>query len=75
MRATRTSKMSLKIHLRIDEIEILCWRGFKVEGGEKVARKLLRVGERRVFFPGFGSDVLLNVTNTPRRRGKELKEH
>lgn len=67
--------MSLKIHLRIDEIEILCWRGFKVEGGGEVARKLLRIGERRVFFPGFGGDASFDVTNTPRRTGKELKEH
>lgn len=67
--------MSLKIHLRIDEIEILCWRGFKVEGGEKVTMKLLRIGERRVFFPGFGVGVPPDVTDAPRRTGKELKEH
>lgn len=61
--------MSLKIHLRIDEIEILCWRGLK----KKVFRKLLRVSNG--FSHDFGGDVLFNVTNILRKTGKELKDH
>lgn len=43
----------------------------KLKGGGGVARKLLRIGERRVFFLGFGGDVSLDVPNTPSRTGKE----
>lgn len=45
----------------------------KLKGEKKVARKLLRIGERRFFFPGFGGDVSLDVTNTPRRTGKSTE--
>lgn len=50
--------MSLKIHLRIDETEIHCWRGFKVE--EKSLWKL-RNELIIVFFYDFCSLVFWNV--------------
>lgn len=43
----------------------------KLKGGKEVARKLLRIGERRVFYPCFGGDVSLDVTTPPPPPGEQ----